>query len=232
LSVAPNQRPNCRALAAAGAAVYLGDPDEVTADSLAALLRSLASRPRLLDRMGRRAAALVDGRGVERLALLLLRGPITFRLATVEDARMAWTWRDHPSTRRFSVDPAPVPWSTHEKWWSGSVASARRILLVATSRSSDLGVLRYDLEGSTATVSIYLDPGLAGLGLGSVILREGTSWLAANAPSVDRIHAVILPENVASIRSFAAAGYESTGTGRDWSLAMRKTTRAGSPGET
>jgi UDP-2,4-diacetamido-2,4,6-trideoxy-beta-L-altropyranose hydrolase len=231
-SVAPNQRSNCRALAAARAAVNLGDPGEVTTESLAALLRSLASHPRLLDRMGRRAAALVDGRGVERVALLLLRGPVSFRRATLKDAHSSWRWRDHPSTRRFSVDPAPVPWSTHERWWSNSIASEERILLVAASRGSDLGILRYDLEGSTATVSIYLDPGLAGLGLGTVILREGTAWLAANAPSVDRIHAVILPENLASVRSFRAAGYDPTGTERDWSLSMRKATRAGSPGET
>ena len=67
------------------------------------------------------------------------------------------------------------------------------------------------------------DPGLAGLGLGTVVLQEGTAWLAANAPAVDRIHAVILPENVASIRSFVAAGYKSLGTGLGWSLALRET---------
>ena len=96
---------------------------------------------------------------------------------------------------RFSVDPSPVPWSTHETWWSRSIASNRRILLVACSGESDPGVLRYDLDGSTATVSIYLDPGL-----GTLVLREGTALLAASAPSIDRIHAVILPENVASVR--------------------------------
>jgi UDP-2,4-diacetamido-2,4,6-trideoxy-beta-L-altropyranose hydrolase len=222
VSVAPNQRPNCRALHAARAALCLGDQDDVTSESLAALLAALAARPRLLDRMGKRAAALVDGRGVERLAILLLRGPITFRRAVIADARRAWSWRDHPSTRRFSIDPAPVPWSTHERWWSGSVASATRILLVARASGSDLGVLRYDLEGPTATVSIYLDPGLAGLGLGSAVLRAGAAWLSAHEPSVRRIHAVILPENVASIRSFSSAGYRPTGTGKDWSLDLRE----------
>jgi len=222
VSVAPNQRPNCQALAAARVAVDLGDMEGVAPEALVSLIGDLAWRPGLLERMGRRAAALVDGRGAERVALLLLPGPIQFRRARPEDARLAWTWRNHPSTRRFSVDSAPVPWSTHQRWWAGSVSSGRRILLVACSGESDLGVLRYDLDGSTATVSIYLDPGLAGLGLGCVVLREGTAWIASNAPSVDRIHAVILPENVASIRSFVAAGFKSLGTGLDWSLALRE----------
>jgi len=232
VSLAPNQRPNCRALGASRAALYLGDAEEVTSEMLAKTIAALGSRPRLLETMGRRAAALVDGRGTERVALLLLKGPVAFRRATVEDSRKAWSWRNHPSTRRFSVDSSTVSWSTHERWWADSLASDKRILLVATSRGSELGVLRYDLEGSTATVSIYLDPGLAGLGLGNVVLREGTTWLAANAPSVDRIRAVILPENVASIRSFVAAGYESQGTGHDWHLAMKRATRANSAGKT
>jgi UDP-2,4-diacetamido-2,4,6-trideoxy-beta-L-altropyranose hydrolase len=231
MAVAANQRPNCRALAGARAAIDLGDAQGVAPEALAPILAGLESRPHLLERMGRRAAALVDGRGAERLALLLLRGPIHFRRARLDDARMAWTWRNHPFTRRFSVDSGVVPWSTHERWWSQSVASDRRILLVACSGESSLGVLRFDLDGPVATVSIYLDPGLAGLGLGSVVLREGTAWLGAHVPSAERIHAVILPENTASIRSFVAAGYRSMDTPTDWTREVCHVP-ARNPGET
>jgi UDP-2,4-diacetamido-2,4,6-trideoxy-beta-L-altropyranose hydrolase len=222
VSVAPNQRANARALAAARAAVDLGDAAGLDEERLGAWVARLLARPRLLERMGRRAAGLVDGRGAERVALLLARGPISFRRAEAGDARMAWLWRNHPFTRRFSVDSAALPWDSHQRWWTSSVASERRILLVARSRDSDVGVLRYDLDGPTATVSIYLDPGLAGLGLGPVVLREGTAWLDANAPSVERIHAVILPANAASVRSFVAAGYRPAGSDRDWERPVRE----------
>jgi UDP-2,4-diacetamido-2,4,6-trideoxy-beta-L-altropyranose hydrolase len=221
-SIAENQRGVCRALAAARAAIDVGDMDRVSPGALADLLRRVISRPSLLARIGRRAAALVDGRGAERVALFLLRGPLALRRATTGDARLAWSWRNDPVTRRFSLDSAPVPWETHERWWAKAAASPSRVLLVVSCAGSEVGVLRFDLAGEEAVVSIYLDPALNGLGLGSVVLREGTAWVRANLP-VKVIRAVILPENGPSIRSFKAAGYvpAANGNEREWTLAVQ-----------
>jgi RimJ/RimL family protein N-acetyltransferase len=193
---------------------------DLSAEALARLVGRLLERPSLLARLGARGAALVDGRGTERLALLLLRGPLRLRRATAEDARLAWSWRNHPVTRRWSLDASELPWETHERWWGSAVASPARAMLMVCSAGAEIGVLRYDLRGDEAVVSVYLDPALNGLGLGSAVLREGTAWVRSALPAVRRIHAVILPENGPSIRSFKAAGYVPAGTDRDWVLAV------------
>jgi UDP-2,4-diacetamido-2,4,6-trideoxy-beta-L-altropyranose hydrolase len=218
-AIAENQRSVCEALVAGRAAVGVGEFARVDPARLAALVRDLLGRPALLERLGRRGQALVDGRGAERVGLLMLRGPLALRCATASDARCAWLWRNHPVSRRFSVDPSPIPWTTHEAWWSRSVASPSRVLLVVTSAGADVGILRYDVDGDEAVVSIYLDPALGGVGLGSVALRAGTAWVKENLPGVRTIRAVILPENEPSIRSFKAAGYVFAG-GREWTRAL------------
>ena len=67
ISIADNQKSGCRALAAARAAVYLGDMAELTANCIAKATQKLLTKPGLLSAMSRRAAALVDGRGTDRV---------------------------------------------------------------------------------------------------------------------------------------------------------------------
>ena len=68
VSIAENQKSGCRALARARAAIYLGDIGQLSADCIARAVRGLLGNPRLLAAMSRRAGALVDGGGVERVA--------------------------------------------------------------------------------------------------------------------------------------------------------------------
>lgn len=229
--VAENQRPGSRALARARAALVPGDAADVGAATLARVTAALCARPGLLARMGRRAASLVDGRGVERVAVYMAaRDGLTLRRAEADDVRKAWLWRNHPETRRWSLDDAEVPWDTHRAWWERALASPSRDLLMAQAGGSDVGVLRYDVAGEVATASIYLDPGLRGLGLGGPMLRLGTEWLRGARPELEAIRAEILPSNVASQRIFASAGYVQSSNPQEWHLPLRAARSPAAPG--
>ena len=82
-----------------------------------------------------------------------------------------------------------------------------RDLLIAEVGSVQVGVLRFDRSGAEATVSVYLDPDLTGLGLGRRVLEAGRRRLASTSPSVATLIADILPANVASAGTFEQAGY-------------------------
>jgi UDP:flavonoid glycosyltransferase YjiC (YdhE family) len=78
VAVAANQRPTARALAERGAAVDLGDLRLLGAETLrSAVLRLLAS-PDTRRSMRERGRAILDGRGVERVAAALREG-VDFR---------------------------------------------------------------------------------------------------------------------------------------------------------
>ncbi len=68
VAVAPNQEANAEALAAAGAHVYLGRVEALSATRLAAAIAGLAFDPERRSTLVARSRALVDGRGAARVA--------------------------------------------------------------------------------------------------------------------------------------------------------------------
>jgi RimJ/RimL family protein N-acetyltransferase len=88
------------------------------------------------------------------------------------------------------------------------------MLLIGTILGQDIGVLRYDTEEETAEISVYLDPGLHGLGLGAMLIAAGNRWLENEASFVKVVVARIRPENRASLRAFGEAGFQSDGADR------------------
>lgn len=205
--VADNQRPVMEALAASGhiACVELA---EFTPERVAAVLEELIAEPGRLHEMRRRNLALVDGRGCERAARVLIPPTINLRIAVESDRSALFLWRNDEEVRRHSNDPQPISRETHGRWFSETLKNRRKILLIAEHKDQGaVGVLRYDLGGSEARISIYLVPGCGGRGYGPAILRAGQHWLQQHRPRVLCVSAEILPGNTASRRAFEEAGY-------------------------
>jgi UDP-2,4-diacetamido-2,4,6-trideoxy-beta-L-altropyranose hydrolase len=207
LATADNQVGQARALAEAGAHFYLGPAESVTVDSLTRLLACALETPELLRHMAEQGRDLVDGRGAGRVAVRLLASGIGLRRATAEDSGALLAWRNHPQTRRHSFDPAEIALESHERWFAAVLADPHRELLIAELDGRPLGVLRYDIDSGRAHVSIYLVPGLSGLGWGTRLLQAGETWLREQRPDVGFCEAEIAATNVASLGAFRAAGF-------------------------
>lgn len=214
LVVAANQAPGTSALDRQGALLAARLPD-VPMTHVAREARSLAEMVRLLledakarQRIGEAAAALVDGRGAQRVALRLTREALQLRPATTHDATVLHEWRNHPTVREVSLNAAPIALADHLAWMERVLRAGDRWLLVAQVGELTVGSIRFDrLDERTLEVSLYLDPGLQGLGLGRELLLRGEqymSWLLANELAV---HAVVTPGNLASCRLFESCAY-------------------------
>ena len=137
---------------------------------------------------------------------------IILRRATANDECSIFEWRNAAETRRYAFNPDVVAWKDHVRWFRDSLARTDRHLLIGELDNQPIGVLRYDVVNEVAEVSIYLVPGCGGRGLGTALLKEGTAWAARHLPQVTTLSARILPDNIASRKSFAKAGYvESSG---------------------
>jgi UDP-2,4-diacetamido-2,4,6-trideoxy-beta-L-altropyranose hydrolase len=209
LSIADNQRSGCLALAEVGAARYLGDAQDVGIATLANAISRALNDAEALKQMACRGVALVDGRGTDRVTLHIFRESVMLRHAQQEDVDQAWSWRNDPATRQFVHDPSPIELETHRRWWRNSLDLATRDLMIAHCTGIKIGVVRFDYEDTDATISIYLDPELNGIGLGSAILRAATGWVKSQKTGIVTLRAEVLPQNIWSNRSFAAAGYIS-----------------------
>jgi RimJ/RimL family protein N-acetyltransferase len=206
--VADNQSASAAALANEGAALLLGAAGSVSAARLRQAVQGVRACPDLLQRMSARGLALVDGRGATRVAAALASLRLVLRHATLDDARSLFAWRDDPRTRAYALDSRPLDWDAHRQWLSDRLADPQCELLIGFDDRGPVGVLRFDVNGDSAAVSIYLVPERHGAGLGAPLLRAGERWLQDGRPGVSDLRATILEDNRASLRAFAEAGFQ------------------------
>jgi len=209
-AIADNQRDNIRALVETGAAMAVPAGDGY-AERLIDAVSALKADPRSLAAMGKTAGDLVDGRGAERLATILLRPRVTMRAATMADCESIWRWRNADFVLEGSKTPDPVSLPDHRAWFEAVLKDPNRRVLVGEADGEAVGVLRFDLVKAEATASVYLTAQGRGRGIGPELLVQGQIWLRSNAPHVVRIKAEIRSTNEASIEAFKAARYRRTG---------------------
>lgn len=207
IAVADNQVPVAQTLAQRGAAIYLGMSRDVSANQLAQALGGLIAMPHLVRTMAQNAADICDGHGARRVAARMLAGEIRLRPAAAADSDRVLAWRNHEATRRHALDAAPIDPARHASWFAERLRDADCVLLIGEDDGGPVGVLRYDLKGAAARVSVYLVPERHGQGLGALLLHAGHLWLAANRPQVRAIDAEVLADNHASRLAFAEVGY-------------------------
>jgi UDP-2,4-diacetamido-2,4,6-trideoxy-beta-L-altropyranose hydrolase len=215
LELAGNQRAVIDRLEQAGAALAasLADGRPSGRPTLPEALRSLIDAPDRRRALGDCAVALVDGRGAQRVAASLCRDTLDLRPATPDDSMRLHAWRDDPTVRAVSGDPAPIPVATHLRWFERALADPDRRLWIGRLGHVDVGSIRFDrIGGDALEVSLYLDPALVGLGLGERLLAAGEAaaadWLGVPFDAVARI----VPGNAASVRLFERAGYRGEPT--------------------
>jgi len=207
LSTADNQIAQCEALARFGAQVYLGVARSVTSERLLQVIGGVLHLPELLNHLSERSQQLVDAMGAERVCNHMDTGRLYLRRAEQGDCVPVFGWRNHPDTRRFSSHSRLIDAQAHEEWFSSVLADPNRELLIAEHEGQPIGVLRYDIAGGCASVSVYLVPGLAGQGWGRRVLLAGEEWLRNNRRDVLKIEGEVRADNLASKAVFQAACY-------------------------
>ncbi|OPX34360.1 MAG: UDP-2,4-diacetamido-2,4,6-trideoxy-beta-L-altropyranose hydrolase [Desulfobacteraceae bacterium 4484_190.2] len=207
VSIADNQVSLAEPLARDGYILYLGRASEISSDDYLHAVALMLRSEWLRRYQAQKAARLVDGLGAIRVARMLTDGEISLRQAVESDSSKILEWRNALENRKFSFSNTAIPAHEHERWFKKCIADDDRILLVAEKGRYAIGVLRFDINGDEAVISVYMVPGFHGQGLGVSIIKAGTTWLSINAPQVNTIRAEVLPHNNAARRAFSAAGF-------------------------
>ncbi len=205
---ADNQRFVAAALDDAGAVRLLGRAEELTAADIGDAVTWLANNTQVRTAMAEQAAALCDGRGLDRI-ILAVAAPrdgqsLWLRLASLDDSQLMFDWQCHPETRRFARNPAPPTRGEHDDWMGRLSLDANVMLMLVMDGDEPVGVLRLDAVDGPAVreVSIYVAPERHGQGMGRAALK-----LARTIYPSWTFHAEVLPENRASHELFRTAGY-------------------------
>ena len=205
--VADNQRLQVHTAAAAG---LLHAPEHVDCDdmALARQIAALCESPLWLRALSVAGAAAVDGGGVARVCRALGCTGVTLHRAAATDADMLFEWRNCEAVRRVSRNSAPIERATHDAWLSDTLSRVDRRLLVGVRDGVSLGVVRFDIAGDEAEVSIYLAPGKHRAGAGGDLLAAAERWLSLDSTAgVCKIRAEVAGDNAPSRHMFLSAGY-------------------------
>jgi UDP-2,4-diacetamido-2,4,6-trideoxy-beta-L-altropyranose hydrolase len=125
-----------------------------------------------------------------------------------DDSRRLWEWVNDPVTRQASFSSEPIPWDEHAAWFARRLQDPDSVMYLACDEEDNpVAFVRFDIDGSVAAIGINVAPDQRGKGYGTEAIRLAGERLAAER-SIDRIDAYIRPENQASLRAFAKAGYE------------------------
>lgn len=131
---------------------------------------------------------------------------VVLRVGRADDAELLRAWRNEPTAVRFSGTARTVSRLEHRRWLDARLTDPATHLWIAEEANTPVGHVRVDVKDGTGLVSIVVDAGARGRGLGSAILRAMLAVINADL-AVNRLIALAHPENTGSLRSFERVGF-------------------------
>lgn len=137
---------------------------------------------------------------------------LDLRRATYDDARFVWEVNNHPLVRAKSVSTSTISWADHERWFERKLADPSVLFFIGIRDGEPVAVVRFEIAHGEATIGVAVDPSYHGRGVGTALIARATAELVGRGDVV-RAVAWIRPDNLASLKAFAHAGYMRVGTG-------------------
>jgi len=125
-----------------------------------------------------------------------------FRLATIEDLELLFTWRNDPVTRMSSINSQEVLLEEHTEWLQNSLNNLNREIYIFEDKNIPVGTIRIDTRKDNIYVlSWTISPEFRGRGYGTEMLDKFLDGKSG------KFLAEILEENISSIRMVEKNGF-------------------------
>jgi UDP-2,4-diacetamido-2,4,6-trideoxy-beta-L-altropyranose hydrolase len=158
--------------------------------------------------------ATIDGKSTERLVKMIhsieSESHYNLRLAITEDNDTTYGWANQEATRKYAFNKDYIPFENHTNWFLSKLASAHCLYFILTEGEKPIGSIRFDLNGSIATISYLLDPITHGKGLGTILMKKGLEMFEKliDSNEIKIIQGYVLMENIPSVKLFERFGFK------------------------
>ena len=133
---------------------------------------------------------------------------LVVRKVNVGDSKVIFNWRNDDLTRKMFRRSQLVDYDWHCKWFASTLKNINCCLLICEQEAGDLiAVVRFDVEGKFAEISINLSPLERGKGFAPKCLTLAKDYFEKQYPSVLKLFAEIKTVNIASRKSFEKVGF-------------------------
>lgn len=187
--------------------VYAPESRCPSIEEIATHIQALMKNSLLCKHISSLGLEAVDGRGASRVVSRLMKIDVKLRQAGLDDMQKVYDWRNHEDVRMNSRNRAEINFKQHQLWFRGVLESQDRLLLIGSVDEQDVAVLRYDIDGDKAEVSVFLAPGQMGKGYGRALLAAGEKYIQVNRKKVKAIVADVMAANLVSQKLFESSGY-------------------------
>lgn len=218
--VASNQEAGAAFLAAAGAAVSLGGPQDLVSSEFTDLLAGLLGDEGRRSAMALAGPQACDGLGAQRVCAVLAtldgeepKHGWSIRPARIDDLEAVHRIANDREVRANSFSPEPIGLEDHTRWFIDRLGRKDCALFVIEVEAVVAGLIRFDRTEGGAEIDYAIHPAFRRRGLGRRLLRDGAA-LAASRLGIGEATGVVIDDNVASRRAFLAAGYRDLGPRR------------------
>lgn len=131
--------------------------------------------------------------------------PVTFRNATIDDAKLLFDWANDETVRANSYQSEKIDFESHCNWLENKLESSNHLFLIAQIQNEDAGLIRYTIQKDHTVVGISIAKPYRGKGLApKMLLESAKDYFKTNTLP---IFAYIKETNAPSIKSFEKAGY-------------------------
>lgn len=136
---------------------------------------------------------------------------IWLRHVTVEDCQILWEWANDAIVRAASFSSDPISWDRHIRWLNQKLNESNCHFYIAFDENDvPIGQVRFDVDSSeldVAEISVSLAPNQRGYGYGSKLIDVAIAYLFRTT-SIQRVRALIKPDNRASITTFERSHFQ------------------------
>lgn len=210
ITLAENQKRVAEGLVKFGAVETLGSIDKVSGRKIQKALKNLLTDFQKRIEMSKRAQALNDGYGVDRILNHLNVKAVKVRNAEPGDCKLIWQWANDPEIRNASFLQNPISWQQHVTWFKEALKNPKlHFYIIMNHKKTAMGSVRFEITGREATISASLSSQFRNKGYGVPALRESVRHFFRTS-SVKLVHAYIKPENEVSIQAFKNAGFKNS----------------------
>lgn len=168
---------------------------------------ALLNNPALRKSISEKGKQFVDCKGISRVINILFPHEILLYEAKETDMRSLYVWRNDTKIRKFSRNKSLISWDDHQQWFINTLSRDDVKLLIGRLNNQDVGVVRFNFEGSNAEISIYLVPNMHNAGMGSALLQSSEKWLRTHYPHIYQIDAEVMADNYISKKFFSKNGF-------------------------
>lgn len=210
VTMAENQRPIAEELHRRQLVRWIGDQEDVTAETISAELRPLLEDG-LDERWSTRCSALVDGVGVVRVgAAMTVAGTSSLRVrfATPSDEQRILDWANDLLTRTNAFKTDRISAAAHRVWFHSRLREVDDCIfyIVETLDGLSLGIVRFQHERGGWEVHFNLAQPYRGRGLGRPLVQAALHAFDQERPG-QSVFGRVKASNVTSRRIFEGLGF-------------------------